>query len=103
MSEITVSFDRWHHGTERSAVPEAVAERPAACPFCQSRAVGTLAKVITASTYFAARPAEKSGIPPDSTRPATDTSADRGDAAVPLCAGRQRDDHRVRLVPPACR
>ena len=47
-----MSFDRWHHGTERSAVPEAVAERPAACPFCQSRAVGTLAKVITPSTYF---------------------------------------------------
>jgi ribosomal protein L37AE/L43A len=31
-------------------VPEV--ERPAACPFCQSKAVGTLAKVITASTYW---------------------------------------------------
>jgi ribosomal protein L37AE/L43A len=26
--------------------------RPAACPFCQSKAVGTLAKEITAATYW---------------------------------------------------
>jgi ribosomal protein L37AE/L43A len=26
--------------------------RPDSCPFCQSGAVGTLAKVITASTYW---------------------------------------------------
>ncbi len=27
-------------------------QRPEACPFCESKAVGTLAKVITASTYW---------------------------------------------------
>jgi hypothetical protein len=27
-------------------------ERPDACPFCRSKAVGTLAKVITANTYW---------------------------------------------------
>jgi ribosomal protein L37AE/L43A len=26
--------------------------RPEACPFCQSKAVGTIAKEITASTYW---------------------------------------------------
>ena len=27
-------------------------ERPDACPFCQSKAVGTLAKVVTEDTYW---------------------------------------------------
>ena len=31
---------------------EKAVQRPEACPFCQSKAVGTLAKVITASTYW---------------------------------------------------
>jgi hypothetical protein len=36
----------------RPSRPEDSGQRPDACPFCQSRAVGTLAKVITPSTYF---------------------------------------------------
>jgi hypothetical protein len=36
----------------RPGAPEEPGQRPEACPFCQSRAVGTLAKVITPSTYF---------------------------------------------------
>lgn len=31
---------------------ETVVTRPAACPECGSRAVGTLAKIITADTYW---------------------------------------------------
>jgi transposase-like protein len=36
----------------RSAQTEQPVQRPEVCPFCQSKAVGTLAKVITASTYW---------------------------------------------------
>ena len=43
-------FDRSGHWMDRSAEP--VTTRPDACPFCQSKAVGTLAKVITPSTYW---------------------------------------------------
>ena len=31
---------------------EKPAHRPDACPFCHSKAIGTLAKVITARTYW---------------------------------------------------
>jgi ribosomal protein L37AE/L43A len=46
-----VSFDRSRDPIDRSTKPE-TATRPEACPFCQSKAVGTLAKVITPSTYW---------------------------------------------------
>lgn len=35
-----------------SAQPTTPAARPETCPFCRSRAVGTLAKVITDSTHW---------------------------------------------------
>ena len=37
---------------ERASVPEVLGQRPEACPFCQSKAVGTIAKVVTPSTYW---------------------------------------------------
>jgi len=36
----------------RPSEPDEPARKPEACPFCQSRAVGTLAKVITSETYW---------------------------------------------------
>ena len=44
--------DSYLLGTRRPAPTEQPVQRPEACPFCQSKAVGTLAKVITASTYW---------------------------------------------------
>jgi ribosomal protein L37AE/L43A len=45
--------DSYVFGQRRpSEATEQVVQRPAACPFCESKAVGTLAKVITASTYW---------------------------------------------------
>ena len=44
-------FDRPRYGGDRP-VAEEVVQKPAACPFCQAKAVGTLAKVITTSTYW---------------------------------------------------
>jgi ribosomal protein L37AE/L43A len=39
-------------GGEPWAQNEKAVQRPEACPFCESKAVGTLAKVITISTYW---------------------------------------------------
>lgn len=47
-----MSFDRSRYGTVKSPEPADAGQKPDACPFCQSRAVGTLAKVITPSTYW---------------------------------------------------
>jgi transposase-like protein len=44
--------DSYLLGTRQPAQTEQPVHRPEACPFCQSKAVGTLAKVITASTYW---------------------------------------------------
>jgi ribosomal protein L37AE/L43A len=44
--------DSYGFGARRSAETEQPVQHPAACPFCQSKAVGTLDKVITASTYW---------------------------------------------------
>ena len=44
--------DSYGFGATRSAPAEQPVQRPEACPFCESKAVGTLAKVITASTYW---------------------------------------------------
>ena len=44
--------DDYVFGRTPTASVEKAVQRPEACPFCQSKAVGTLAKVITASTYW---------------------------------------------------
>ena len=44
--------DSYVFGQHRPAQTEQTVQRPEACPFCESKAVGTLAKVITASTYW---------------------------------------------------
>jgi hypothetical protein len=44
--------DSYGFGASRSAPPEQPVQCPDVCPFCQSKAVGTLAKVITVSTYW---------------------------------------------------
>ena len=44
--------DSYMLGQRRPTQPDEFVQRPAACPFCESKAVGTLAKVITASTYW---------------------------------------------------
>jgi ribosomal protein L37AE/L43A len=36
----------------RQPIEHSAPTRPESCPFCQSHAVGTLAKVITAETYW---------------------------------------------------
>ena len=44
--------DNYVFGTHRTVQTETAVQRPETCPFCQSKAVGTLAKEITASTYW---------------------------------------------------
>jgi ribosomal protein L37AE/L43A len=44
--------DNYGFGSRRPPQAEKLVHRPEACPFCQSKAVGTLAKVVTASTYW---------------------------------------------------
>jgi len=44
--------DNYMFGRTPPVPAEPAIQRPEACPFCQSTAVGTLAKVITASTYW---------------------------------------------------
>ena len=44
--------DNFGFGARRPTQTEHDVQRPEACPFCQSKAVGTLAKVITDSTYW---------------------------------------------------
>ena len=44
--------DSYVFGQRRPAQTEETVQRPEVCPFCTSKAVGTLAKVITASTYW---------------------------------------------------
>ena len=44
--------DSYIFGGTQPAPAEQPVHRPEACPFCQSKAVSTLAKVITASTYW---------------------------------------------------
>jgi ribosomal protein L37AE/L43A len=44
--------DSYGFGARRSAQTEQLVQRPEACPFCQSKAVGTLDKAITISTYW---------------------------------------------------
>jgi len=39
-------------GQRRPVQADETVQRPEFCPFCKSKAVGTLAKVITASTYW---------------------------------------------------
>ena len=39
-------------GAPRSVQTEEQVQRPEVCPFCESKAVGTLDKVITISTYW---------------------------------------------------
>jgi ribosomal protein L37AE/L43A len=49
---MSIRRDNYGFGARRPAQTEQDVQRPAECPFCQSKAVGTLAKVITASTYW---------------------------------------------------
>lgn len=44
--------DSYMFGQRGPTQSDPVVQRPEACPFCASKAVGTLAKVITASTYW---------------------------------------------------
>jgi len=44
--------DNFLSGRRRPAPAGESVQPPEACPFCASKAVGTLAKVIDASTYF---------------------------------------------------
>jgi ribosomal protein L37AE/L43A len=44
--------DSYGVGASRSVQTDENVQRPDVCPFCRSKAVGTLAKVITISTYW---------------------------------------------------